>query len=90
MTVIHYPAIIERDGRRLSVFFPDLPGLDASGATLEMATDNAERALAAHLARLAERGETPDLPSDLDDVEGDDELEEVARILVRGELPTVV
>lgn len=90
MTTVHYPAIIERDGRRLSVFFPDLPGLEASGATLEIATVNAEQALATHLAAMVARGEKPDAPSELDDVEGDDELEEVARILVRGELPDLV
>lgn len=87
MATVHYPAIIERAGDSYSVFFPDLPGCTSAGATLQAAALNAEEALNGHLAVSREHGDVVPDPSELDTVERDPEVDEVARILVRGERP---
>lgn len=87
MSTTIYPAIVERAGTGFSVFFPDLPGCTSAGATIQEAAIAAEEALNGHLALSAEHGdEIPD-PSDLDAIKPDPEVDEVARILVRGERP---
>jgi len=87
MATVHYPAIIERAGDGYSVFFPDLPGCTSAGATLQAAALGAEEALSGHLAVSAEHGDPIPAPSDLDAIERDPEVDEVGRILVRGERP---
>lgn len=87
MATVYYPAIVERAGKGYSVFFPDLPGCTSAGATLQEAARAAEAALDGHLIVTAEAGEALPDPSDLDDVERDPEVDEAARILVRGEKP---
>ncbi len=87
MATVYYPAIVERAGKGYSVFFPDLPGCTSAGATLQEAARAAEAALEGHLIVTAEAGEALPDPSDLDDVERDPEVDEAARILVRGEKP---
>lgn len=87
MATVHYPAIIERAGDGYSVFFPDLPGCTSAGATLQEAALGAEEALSGHLAVSIEHGDPVPAPSDLDVIERDPDVEEVARILVRGERP---
>lgn len=87
MATVYYPAIIERAGSGYSVFFPDLPGCTSAGDTLQEAALAAEEALSGHLAVSAEHGDDVPSPSDLDAVERDPDVEEVARILVRGERP---
>lgn len=87
MATVYYPAIVERAGAGYSVFFPDLPGCTSAGDTLQEAARSAEEALEGHLAVTAEAGESLPDPSELDSLERDPEVEEVARILVRGEKP---
>ena len=87
MATVHYTAIIERAGSSYSVFFPDLPGCTSAGDTLQEAALNAEEALSGHLAVSAEHGDPIPAPSDLDAIEIDPEVDEVARVLVRGERP---
>jgi len=85
VATIFYPAIIERAGDAYSVFFPDLPGCTSAGRTVTEAAVNAEEALSGHILVSEQHGdELPD-PSEIDAVERDPEIEEVARLLVRGE-----
>jgi predicted RNase H-like HicB family nuclease len=82
---VYYPAIIERARRGYSVFFPDLPGCASAGRTVTDAALNAEEALSGHLLVSEEHGDELGEPSALDEIEVDSDVEEVARILVRGE-----
>lgn len=87
MAIAIYPAIIERADKAFSVYFPDLPGCTSAGASVQEAALNAEEALAGHLLELASHGDAIAEPSCLDSVERDPEVDEVARLLVRIELP---
>lgn len=87
MATAYYPAIIERGPEGFGVFFPDLPGCTSAGRTVHEAALNAEEALNGHLAVSAEHGDAIPTPSDLDAVERDPDVDEAARILVRGERP---
>lgn len=87
MSTAYYPAIIERAGDEYSVYFPDLPGCTSAGATVQEAARNAEEALAGHLVECAAHKDEVADPSDLDAIEHDPEVDEVARILVKAELP---
>lgn len=85
MATVYYPAIIERGRRGYGVFFPDLPGCTSAGRTVSEAAMNAEEALMGHLLVSEEYGDALGDPSELDAIEVDPDVEEVARILVRGE-----
>jgi predicted RNase H-like HicB family nuclease len=85
MGTVYYPAIIERGKTGFGVFFPDLPGCTSAGRTLQEAALNAEEALAAHLLVSEEYGDAIPDPSNLEDIASDTDVEEAARILVRGE-----
>lgn len=87
MATVVYPAIVERAGEGYSVFFPDLPGCTSAGATVNEAVLNAEEALSGHLLVCAEHKEEVADPSNLDALERDPEVDEVARVLVRAENP---
>ena len=87
MTVRYYPAIIERGTSGYGVFFPDLPGCVSAGDTAQEAAVNAEEALQAHLELTVESGFPFAPPSELDAVRMDADIDEVARILVRAEVP---
>lgn len=87
MATVYFPAIIERDAEGFGVFFPDLPGCVSAGDTMQEAALGAEEALNGHLALLAEGGDAIPAPSDVDAIERDPDVNEVARILVRGERP---
>lgn len=87
MAIAIYPAIVERAGKAFSVYFPDLPGCTSAGRTVQEAALNAEEALTGHLLETARAGEELPGPSDLDTVEPDPGVDEVARILVRAERP---
>ncbi len=82
-----YPAIIERGGAGFGVFFPDVPGCTSAGASVQEAAQNAEEALLAHIGLSLEYGDTLPMPSLLDDIETDADVDEAARILVRIDLP---
>src|SRR5688500_20228304 len=85
LPTVYYPAIIERARRGYSVFFPDLPGCASAGRTVKEAAINAEEALSGHLLVSDQYGDALAEPSELDALEVDPEVDEVARILVRGE-----
>lgn len=87
MAMVFYPAIIERAQNGFSVFFPDLPGCTSAGRSVQEAARNAEEALFGHLLVSAQHKDAIADPSDLDMVERDPEVDEVARILVRAERP---
>lgn len=87
MATVHYPAIIERAEHGYSVFFPDLPGCTSAGDTIQEAAIAAEEALSGHLAVSIEHGDIIPDPTAVDQVARDPEVDEVARILVRGERP---
>jgi predicted RNase H-like HicB family nuclease len=87
MATIFYPAIVERGRAGYGVFFPDLPGCVSAGTTVQEAARNAEEALTGHLLVSAQHGDPIPDPSELDAVERDPEVDEVARILVRAERP---
>lgn len=87
MATVFYPAIIERGPEGFGVFFPDLPGCVSAGATVQEAAIGAEEALNGHLSVMIEHGDQLADPSDLDTIQRDPDVDEVARILVRGERP---
>ena len=87
MTVGCFPAVIERGASGFGVFFPDLPGCTSFGVTVQDAARNAEAGLQGHIEVGAEHGDTLPEPSDLDTLHVDPDVEEVARILVRAEVP---
>ena len=85
LAIVYYPAIIERGRRGYGVFFPDLPGCTSAGDTVSEAALNAEEALMGHLLVSDEHGDELAEPSALDAIVVDPDVDEVARILVRGE-----
>lgn len=87
MATVYYPAIIERASDGFSVFFPDLPGCVSAGDTVQAAAIGAEEALSGHLAVMIEHGDALPDPSDISAIERDPEVDEVTRLLVRGERP---
>ena len=87
MATVYYPAIIERGRSGFSVFFPDLHGCTSAGATVQEAALASEDALSGHLSVMAGHGDPFPDPSSIDAIERDPEVDEVARILVRGERP---
>jgi predicted RNase H-like HicB family nuclease len=89
MSTIYFGAIIEgnaRDG--YSVFFPDLPGLASAGDTLQAAAIHAGEGLRGHVGLMIEEGLAMPVPSELDAIARDPEVEEAARILVPVEVPS--
>ncbi len=87
MAIVHYPAIIERADNGFSVFFPDLPGCVSAGATMQEAALGAEEALSGHLAIMAQYGDSIREPSSIDAIARDPDVDEAARVLVRGDRP---
>lgn len=88
LTVARYfPAIIEKSSDGFGVFFPDLPGCTSAGLTVQEAARNAEDALQAHIDLASEHGDPIPEPSELDHLTIDPDIDEVARVLVRVELP---
>lgn len=88
MSTVQFPAIIEAgDEPGYSVFFPDLPGCTSAGESVQAAATNAEIALNLHLAGMIEDGDAIPTPTPLDHIPADPEVREMARILVRGEIP---
>jgi predicted RNase H-like HicB family nuclease len=85
VVAVIYFAIIERAPRGYGVFFPDLPGCTSAGDTVTEAAINAEEALAGHLLVCEQHGDAIPEPSELDQLEVDSDVDEVARLLVRGE-----
>lgn len=88
MTILVFPAVIERGREGFGVFFPDLPGCTSGGDTVEQAERNAAEALDLYLGSMVEDGDAIPTPTPLDQIESDSEVDEVSRILVRFERPT--
>ena len=87
MFVRYYPAVIERSTTGFGVFFPDLPGCTSFGSTVQDAARNAEAGLQGHIEVSVEHGDALAEPSDLDTLQVDADIDEVARVLVRAEMP---
>lgn len=87
MPATYYPAVIDRSASGFGVSFPDFPGLIAGGATVQEAALNAELGLALHLKGLFDDKDPAPAPSDIDAIEPVEGADDVARILVRAEVP---
>lgn len=87
MPPIYYPAIIDRSASGFGVSFPDFPGCVAAGATVQEAAVQAEAALALHLDGMRADKDTIPQPSALDDIDDVEGADDVARVLVRAEMP---
>lgn len=83
----YFPAIIDTGPSGFGVTFPDLPGCTSAGDSIDDATRSAEEALALHLRGMMEDGEDIPNPTPLDKIKPDLEVDEVARVLIRAELP---
>src|SRR5690242_18579204 len=89
MQARYYTAIIEGGAEPgYSVFFPDLPGCTSAGDTVQEAARNAEEALRGHIQLMIEEGEPLPDPAAPETIQVDDDIEEVARMLVRVDLPS--
>ncbi len=90
MPAAYYPAVIDRSASGFGVSFPDFPGCVAAGATPSEAALNAEAALALHVeAMVKDKDALPD-PSPIEAVEPVEGADDIARILVRVDVPVKV
>jgi len=88
MAAQYFPAIIEGGSEPgFSVFFPDLPGCTSAGDTVEQAARNAEDALRGHVGLMVRDGDEIPAQRPLDKIEHDPDVTEIARILVKVEIP---
>ncbi|MEO5328427.1 MAG: type II toxin-antitoxin system HicB family antitoxin [Magnetococcus sp. THC-1_WYH] len=83
MTIQRFLAIIEKGVDGFGVTFPDFPGCVSHGLTVQEAAEQAENALAGHVAAMVADGDPMPTPMTLDDMVTDPDIQEVARILVR-------
>lgn len=90
MPATYYPAVIDRSASGFGVTFPDFPGCVANGATVGEACLQAEQALALHVEAMVKDKDTIPAPSDLDSIEAVDGADDVARVMVRAEVPSKV
>jgi len=87
MAIQYFLAIVERGGDGgFGVFFPDLPGCVGAGDTIVAAVQSAEKALDMHLRGLVEDDEPVPAQREFGDVPRDPEVDEVARVIIRGDL----
>lgn len=92
MITRRYPVVIERgmdDAGTVGygIFFPDFPGCVSAGESIDDALTGAEEALTAHVALMVKDGDPLPLPSPLDTIPHDPEVDEVLRTLVRVDIP---
>lgn len=90
MSIQYYPAIIDQENDTFGISFPDFPGCVSVGSNAQEAALNGERALNAHIKLLQEYGSPLPEPSLLVDVDHDAEINEVARLLIRVDAPSLV
>lgn len=90
MPATYYPAIIDRSASGYGVTFPDFPGCIANGATVGEACISAESALSFHVASMVRDKNDIPLPSEIDAIEEVEGADDVARIMVRVDLPAKV
>ena len=83
MAIQRFLAIIERGVDGFGVIFPDFPGCVSYVLTVQEAAEQAENALAGHVAAMVADGDPMPTPMTLDDMATDPDIQEVARILVR-------
>jgi predicted RNase H-like HicB family nuclease len=86
----YFPAVIDRSASGFGVSFPDFPGLIASGATIGEACLQAEQALAMHVDAMVKDKDAIPSPSDLDAIELVEGSDDVARVMVRADIPAKV
>jgi predicted RNase H-like HicB family nuclease len=87
MTDLFFPAVIRPALFGFLVAFPDVPGLAVTADTIEKAREKAESALRRHLGEKLGRNEKLPEPSLLENLQVDVTAPEVARMLVKVELP---
>ena len=87
MPAIYFPAIIDRSASGFGLSFPDFPGCIAAGDTVHEAAANGEAALALHIDGMRADREAIPQPSRLDDIEEVEGADDVARVLIRADLP---
>lgn len=90
MPAAYYPAIIDRSATGYGVTFPDFPGCIANGDTVGEACVQAEKALGMHLDAMVKDKDAIPEPSSLDDIEPIEETDDVARVMIRAEVPAKV
>lgn len=90
MPATFYPAVIDRSASGFGVSFPDFPGCVAAGDSPSEAAVNAEAALAFHIETMNKDGDAIPDPSDIGAIEDVEGADDVARILVRIDLPAKV
>ena len=90
MPATYYPAIIGRSASGYGVTFPDFPGCIASGTTVSAACLAGEQALALHVEGMTrDKDNIPD-PSDLDAIQEVEGADDVARVMIRVDVPAKV
>ncbi|WP_020594136.1 type II toxin-antitoxin system HicB family antitoxin [Kiloniella laminariae] len=68
-----YPALIDKQKNSdFGVTFPDFPGCVTAGSTAKEALDMAHKALAGHIAFMAEDGDEIPTPSAIEDIAKED------------------
>jgi predicted RNase H-like HicB family nuclease len=82
MKLVQYAAIIERGGDGFGVYFPDLCGCTSGGDTLEHAITNAGEALALHTEGMIEDGQALPVPTPLDKITIEPDVDMHALILI--------
>lgn len=82
MSLLLYPAIIEKAGEGFAVYFPGL-ACGGAGDTMAAAVADAEQGLAAYLDAARDNGIEVPLPAEIDKIKAEPDIDEVARILVR-------
>ena len=90
MPTTYYPAIIDRSATGFGVTFVDFPGCIASGDTASEACVQAEKALALHVEAMTKDKDAIPEPSSLDAIEPVDGADDVARVMIRAEVPAKV
>ncbi len=86
MSLMFYPAVIERAHAGFAVFFPGL-ACGGAGETVAAAVADAEQGLAAYLDVARDNGLAVPAPVEIDKIKVDPDIDEVARVLVRYEPP---
>ncbi|SEN51047.1 Predicted nuclease of the RNAse H fold, HicB family [Sphingomonas gellani] len=90
MPAVYYPAMIDRSADGFGVTFPDFDGLVAHGASIGAACIQAEQALALHLEGMIRDKDDIPAPSDLESIEMVEGADDVARVMVRADIPVKV
>jgi len=88
MAEVFYPAILERGPDGFGLFFPDLPGCVSAGSTADETAHGGADALALHIEGMAVDGVALPVPSTLDGLVVDADVDEVARLLIGATLPS--